>query len=400
MTLSARTAQSQLEELLHDAILYALGRRLPSVDSIAALRAMATRGAAGSSRSADDLIVVMATGAYRWSPADSRDDDGQDVILPDDVPSGEAGRWNRWESPLRFAPTAGGNSATLDQIESGPLSRVLLLDKSMALDDINVLLSGEIPAVVIVAAGDDPVDATLNSGWLWLTDYHFEVGVLTRDYRGEREAATATSEDATGGPGANALDGAIKELLAGSQLAQVIDAIREVRLGAGRNLISDSGQRRVMRTREYTIRVSETHAQAPNETAPVESATLQANLAELNRDVPFEGDYVASGLAVAAGVGLVRMVGAGTAIVGGDSVSYAGELHTFPAGSDVYRDLLPNGSLVFVAVSAGVDEPPVTATALRVAITRTDGSGITSDRFLASVVTPYGPAYDLPLEFS
>lgn len=397
--LSIRTAQTQLENLLHDTILYALGNRLQAVGSVAALRAVGTQGASGPVRSDDDLIAVVSGGmttSYRWSTASTAADNGASVIKPTDVTSGP-GRWLSWTSPVRFAPVAGGDSATLDQITSGIVQRVLVLDKSMAAEDVEVLLSGAVPAVVIEASSDEPADATLNVGHLWLTDYQFTIGILTRDYRDGREHAQAPEDDDFD-PGANSIDGAIQELLAGTQLAKVESAIRHARLGGGRNYFSAFGQRRVMRTRDLTIRATTSHAQAPNETVAAELATLQANLTELNAAQAFDPDnYVQSGITVAAGAGLVRMVAAGAAVVGGTTVTYAGELQTFAADSDTYRDLADDGSMTFVVAAAGVDAPEVTPETLRIGVTRTDGSGILYDLMLAAVSTEYGPVQQLDL---
>lgn len=400
MALDVRTAQTELENAIRDAVLYALGARLPAVASVAALRAVKTQGASGSMRANDDLIAVVVGGvvsaAYRWVSTSTAADDGDTWVKPDDVAAN--GRWHRWTSPLRIAFDVGGNSQYLHEIQSGPLSRVLVFDKGMSDDVMLSLVSGKMPAVVIEAAGDDPVDATENTGHRWFTEFHFDVYVLNEQLRDRREAAQGSAVSGETKPGANTIDGWIQALLGGTQMHAVIDGIRNVRVGHGYNSTSELGQRRVVRSRAYSFLVTEGHPNAPNDTGPAEEVDTQQNMADLGDEEGVNLDsYLVDGMDVIEGAGLTKAVRAGSAVIATATVNYAGQLYTFVANRDTYRDLMPDGTMTFVVVDTNEAAPAMTPTALRIGVTRTDGSGVVSDRITAERYAPYGNPIQTPL---
>jgi len=404
--LDLRVAQTAVENVFRDAILYALGKRLPAVADLAALRAVATRGEASSERSDEDLIKVAGVpAAYRWSSVSDEADDDDAVVKPDDVDTSENGRWLRWETPLRIALTPGADSVFLHEIESGPVVRVLLLDKSMLPEEINGLITGQVPSVVIEATDDDPEDADQDVGFRWFTEYGFNVSIVAENLRDRREAAQGSSVSGETTPGANAIDGLIQALLVGTQLSQLIDgdgeagSIRAIRAGRGFNWVSELAQRRIIRQRAYRVQATVVNPAAPNDAGPAEEVDAQAELIELHGASAFDPkNYLdAPGFEVAESAGLVKPVAAGTAVIAGQAVIYIGELHTFTADRDTYRDLLPGGSLAFIEVTVQGEEPPVTATALRVGVTRTDGSGVVEDRLLGPTKAAYGPTNEFPL---
>lgn len=400
MPLDTRVAQTTLENALRDTVLCALGQRLPSVASIAALRAVATRGAASSMRSDDDLICVGSgtVTAFRWNSISAATDDGATVIQPSDVTGN--GRWLAWTSPLRFSTSVGGDSVTLDQITSGPLRRVIVLDKSMSDDETLALVTGQMPSVVIEAIGDTPADATQATGSLWLTDYEFTVSVISRNLRDRREAAQGSglSEDVDT-VGANAIDGFIKALIGGTSLTAIVDGIRNVKVGHADNTTSDFGERFVIRSRSYTIQATEEFPNAPNEFGAAQEVDVQAHMADLG-DQPGDFDalnYITSGMLVTVDSGFMQQVSAGSAVIAGTAASYAGTIRSFAAMSDIYRDLSPAGTMTYVTVSAGSDEPAVTPGSLRIGVCRTDSSGVISDRYIAASQAPYMGRNQIPL---
>jgi hypothetical protein len=392
-----RTAQTDLENALRDAILYALAIRIPPVASAAALRASPTRGAGSSTRSDDDLIQIIpgqnlaAGDSYRWSAVSIAADDGLNVIKPDDVTGN--GRWLLWTSPLRFVPVTGGDSFYLHELGSGPLARVEILDKNFTDEEVLALLTGQVPAVIIEATDDDPQDATENVGMQWLTAYHFTISVITENLRDRRQAAQGAEADGDPDPlGANTIDGMIKSLLAGSRLHAVIGGVRAVRLGRGRNSISDLVERRVVRSREYTIQVTEDNPSAPNDTGRAQQGDYQPQMTDLHDQKLFDPlNFIAAGLNVGLGAGLVKTVVGGSAWVNGSLVNFTVALHTFGANLDTYRDLNPDGTMTFVPVELGDTPPPVTVGALRIGVTTTDGSSVRSDRYIATTKENYGP---------
>jgi hypothetical protein len=394
--LDAGTAQTQIEDALRDAVLLALGARRQFAD-VASLRAASTRGEATNSVTDDSLAAVVVggavTAAYRWSSASTAADDGAAVLKPADALA--AGRWLLWTSPLRIVTVAGGNSKFLHEVASGPLARVILLDKSFDDAVVDELLGGTVPAVVIEATGDDPSDADELVGNRWLTEFEFTVSVLTRDMRGRREAAQGDLLDALdpdGAVGANTVDGALKKLLAGVQLSYALPGVRAVRVGRGHNWVSDLGERRVVRSRVYRVQATEVNPPAPNDAGALQSAFAQADIVDNFADGWSATDYLVSGAAVLPGVGLVKTVSAGSAVIAGAAVAYAGELWTFDAYSDTYRDLDAAGVMHFTAVARDGEAPPLGAAgALRVGVTGTDGSSVLYDRVVAETRAPFGP---------
>lgn len=409
--LHVRTAQTRLEDLLHDTILYALKRRLPSVTTVAALRLVETRGSDSSLRNEDDLItVVPAVGdrvAYRWHPASTATDNGTSRIRPADVPASQPGRWHSWSSAVRFAPIVNGNSYTLDQLPyqdsaRQPLEQVLVLDKKMTEEEILAHIFVQTPTVVIVADDDDPEDAELDTGFEWNSTFRFTITVVVQNLRDRREAAQGSDVAADPFPGGNTIDGMIWELLAGAgagRLSEEEDGIQNVLPSSGANEESSLDQRLVLRKREYKIRALLTSPQAPNETGDAEEIAAQAQMTDLGDQEELDLDnLVTSGCSVPLGSGLTKPVAAGTALIDGEEVTYAGELHTFDPDTDTYRDLTPDGAMTFIAVEIDDPTPDLTEGALRVGMTRTDGSGVLADRFLCATKVNYGPAYTTELE--
>lgn len=405
MSLDVRVAQNQVEDLLRDTILYALGVRLPSVSGVAALRAFASQGASGSIRNDDDLITIVSGGAvtssFRWSKVSSASDDGVNVIKPTDVSAN--GRWLLWTSPLRIIQTVGASSMYLHEIGAGagylnPLKRVIVLDKETEIDDLFDLIQGQIPAAVILAGDDIPEAMQLGTGYRWNTTFNFTISVITQNLRDRREHAHGQDIASVVELGANALDGLIQSVLAGIQLSGVIGEIRNVKLGRGNNWFTDEGQRRIVRERDYAVQATVLNPAAPNDSSLITESDNQSEMTDLNDQTAWDdNNYVVSGCDVAIGTGLSKTVNSGSVIIAGATVTYAGELPTFAASSDTYRDLLPNGTMTFVAVETNTLAPAVTAAALRIGVTTTDGSSVISDRFIAAIRTPYVNPYQVSL---
>ncbi|MEK9726056.1 MAG: hypothetical protein VW405_21570, partial [Rhodospirillaceae bacterium] len=78
------------------------------------------------------------------------------------------------------------------------------------------------------------------------------------------------------------------------------------------------------------------------------------------------------------------------------AVSAAAQLVTFTAERDTYRDLSTAGTWTFTAVAAGAPQPALASGRMRVAVTRTDSSGVLGDMALCSFSIPYGDAFDIP----
>lgn len=422
--LDARVAQTTLENVVRDVILQALGVRW-TFTSVALLRAWPTVGQSGGFiRVDDDLAVILGNpnAAYRWNSLSVAADNGTTVIKPNDIVAN--GRWVAWSTPLRFSPAVGGPSVTLDQITSGPLVRVMVIDRDMNDDEISSLIGGNTtPAVVIEAVDDTPENLVL-AGYNWMSVYEFTITVISENLRNRREAAQGSAvpgDDPAGAAvqlGANDIDGFIIALLCSTQLNAVCDGIKDVEVGRAHNWISELGQRRVMRSRTYRVRANVSIPQAPGDTGPITDVFAQAALVQgqdptlwptppvSTTPSPPPGvpawdpaNYInGGGMLVTAGAGLVQPVSAGSALIGGAVVNYAGSGGVaFAAASDTYRDLQPSGAMVFTAVPAGTAPPAVGNGNLRIGVTRTDNSGVVWDKYLGAVLMPYGSNNDIQI---
>lgn len=81
----------------------------------------------------------------------------------------------------------------------------------------------------------------------------------------------------------------------------------------------------------------------------------------------------------------------GAAVVGGTAVQVPHTPKTFGDARLTWRDLLSNGSYVFVESLVTDPQPPVTAGALRIGVTLTEGGFVTGDRLLCSAIEALGP---------
>lgn len=393
--LDVRTAQTQIEIALRDAILYALGHRLASVASIAALRAVPTAGASSTRRHDDDLIPIVVSGLvtahYRWSSASTASDNGTTVIKPTDVAG--SGRWIQWTSQLRLAPNVGGNSYLLHELATGPLRRVIVLDKSMTEEEVNQLIVGQVPSVVIEATDDSPEPAEL--GYRYLSEYEFTISCITENLRDRRQAAQGSGLSIDVDPGANTLDGLVMALLGGTQLSLgtglSVGDVTGVIPGRGHNWMSDLGQRRVVRSRTYTIRATAIYPGGANDLGPIDEIDAQPRMTDLHGLAQFDDtNYLATpyfdllGGALDFTAGLAQTIYGGNAVVGGTPITVSNASHTFTADRDTYRDLNPNGTWTFVVTGRGMDQPAVTVGAMRVGVTTTNGTDVVSDYLLAA----------------
>ena len=387
---------------MRDAVLFALGERT-HVASVFELRAIVTRGASGASAMHDDRLAAVTvssvTTGWRWNSLSTATDDGVDVLKPDDVlPDTRPGRWLRYESTLRLAPTIGGNSKYLHELTSGPLKRVLLLDKSLDDAEMRSLMFGQVPTVMIEATDDASTDLQLDTGFRWDRTFKFTITIFAMNFRDRRQAAQGSKVTGELVLGANKIDGLIQSLLGGTQLYNVEDGIRNIQVGRAFNFESLEGQRSVVRSRAYAIQATVENPAAPNDAVAVTAISHQAEMTTLGDDIEDEWvageDCVTDGIDVALGAGLFKAVTTGTVTMDGSTVTYPGELRSFTADMLTWRDLKADATMTFVESQPGQPEPPVTAGALRIGVTTTDASGVIADRIVARRRVPYGPVVE------
>src|SRR6185503_5389587 len=104
-------------------------------------------------------------------------------------------------------------------------------------------------------------------------------------------------------------------------------------------------------------------------------------------------NYVTSdGLRIPLGDGLTKSYAGGGVYVNGALVTVLAGSKTFTANKVTYRDVLGDGSLVYLETDVGDEAPSLTYDAVRLGVTVTDGFGVRLDRILATSLVSYGPS--------
>jgi hypothetical protein len=200
-----RSAATLVERAVFDAVNLSLRVRLPPLGDLVGLRGAPTRGAgAGTAIRRDfDLVFVASEGCcFQWSGASSLPDDAQTAIKPDDA--GATGRWLR----------------TASAVQSGYLRDVRLYEGEQSEDEILTRLLGQWPAVVIrwVSATNEPRSQIPGALYRYETD--FDLWAVSSNLRGGALPAAVVGSPVVGeavvDPGANALLGDLKRILAGA----------------------------------------------------------------------------------------------------------------------------------------------------------------------------------------
>ncbi len=375
MALTARNALTTIERALRDTIRRGLGKPLPAVATIAALRAATTRGASGKLTVDDeDTRFVTAVGyRYEFNPRSTAADDGDATIAPTDSPT--AGRWEK----------------TTSTTSTGYLLNVILYDGGYTTEALDALLAGQRPAVVIHYDGEDNLTASTIPGAQYRYRPRFEVWAMSqsmrRAYEGKLEPPIAA--EASVDPGVHQVIGDLKALLAGSDLDT--EGVDFVQIGAGEMVETGEAERRFTMSLHLTVMAAYAIEDEPVPDA-ITAVVAQPQITDLGSEEAHDHDnYRVSGiLAPRVASGLTHTITAGTAYIDGALVAYAGGSHAFAASSDVFRDLNPNGTLTFVTVPHGAEEPATTAGALRIGRTTTSASGIIADALIASSLENFG----------
>jgi hypothetical protein len=203
--LTLRNAASLLERALFNTINRAYRKRLPHVADITALRAAPTRGASASgfARSDFDLIYVASVRlAYEWSTSSSAPDDGDLIVKPSDA--GATGRWLR----------------TPSTVQTGYLVGVRLYEGEQSEEEVLDRLLGQAPAVAIRWLSASHTPKSQIPGALYRYETDFDLWVVSSNYRGsalpEAVVGSPVAGEAAFDPGANAMIGDLKRLLAGT----------------------------------------------------------------------------------------------------------------------------------------------------------------------------------------
>lgn len=382
--LTFRTAATLIERALFDAVNLALRKRLPPAADVAALRAVATRGAGSLSQRLDhELVYVSSKGrCYRWAAASTAADDGDATVKPTDV-GAASGRWLK----------------TTSSLQAGYLLDVRLYEGEQSEKELLDRLLSQRPSVLVRWERSSHEPKSQVPGALYRYESDFDVWVVSSNMRGnalpEAVVGSQVAAEFDVDPGANAIVGDVKAVLAGSDLGQPGVAYCEV--GAEEPLYRSLAERRFVYS--LGVRVHATVANPDSDLVALESVRVAFELADRNATDPpvTRDDCVTTRVTVTVGGGLVASVSPGVARVGGVAVSYAGEpAHAFDALSWTYRDLAADGTMTFVATPPFAEEPAVTPGALRVGVTYTDASDVVGDAPVAATLEPFGDEYEVP----
>lgn len=227
-----RTARIAIEDALRDQILFALGRRLPPAETIAALTA-----GPSSALADDDLRFVGEAGfAYRWRRAETAAPDGVLVVAPSDLALGKAGRWLR----------------TTSTVATGYLERCELYNEDIDEETMQERLFSKKPAVLITfdSARHKPVSNRAGALYWYIASY--SLLVISTNMRGGETAFHGSPRAAeTALPGTAAMLGDLKALLAGSNLG--IEDVERVEIGDERPVIVALAKRTVVEQLAITV---------------------------------------------------------------------------------------------------------------------------------------------------
>jgi hypothetical protein len=385
VSLDIRSMITTAEETLLSVLELGLKRRLPPVADVAALRGAFTQKLLGHRA----LVYVTAEQrVYRYDKYSIQADDGLGVVAP--TPTPPAGRWIRVSVPWTYGPNL---NAPLQSRTAGYAKTVLLYRGDEVSEEMLVKADGHTPLILIEWLGDAPKPQSLLPGALYRDELLFSL--LLASYCG-RNSNTNTwgsplAAESTEDPGINRLIGDVRYLLAGIQLG--IPGIVHVELGDCRKVEEDLEDRLFIYSQGIVVRVG-----VNIRDEDLDPLRIQGTLKLTDHEPPrFDPkNYVSQGYLFAEGIGpgFTRSYEPGIAFIDGTVVASTPAPRTFAADRDTYRDLLPDGSFLYSEVPSGV-VPPSSPGALRIAVTRTDGSGVVSDRFLCS--TSYSISAPYPI---
>lgn len=391
--MSVETLIGDCEAALVRLISLGLSWRYPAKANLTALAAMdvvvLTDGA---------LCYVTSEGAvYEWLAYSTTAPSSPNVIAANSPPTGKSnGRWHKVVTDWTYG--AGGTN--LGAKATGYLKAVEAYSTDDGPDMAIERVFGKTPSVLVQFTGDTPKSDSGLRGSFYKTELAFQLLIITANLRGRATATqgppTQLTDEASTDPGAYQIIGGLRRLLCGVSGVFGVTGVERVEIGPSSLAFEDYERRLFVWTMGVTIRAS---FQIEDEDLEDAAIRLQPALTENWPALTWDKDNYISrggGLDEGAGAGLSRTIDETIAKVGSTAVSAAAQLVTFTAERDTYRDLSPAGVWAFTAVVVGASQPPLVSGRLRVAVTRTDASGIVGDMALCSFSIPYGEPFDVP----
>lgn len=381
--LTLRNARTTIENAIVDSLNLAYGVRLPAAADITALRALASTGLTDRA-----LRFVTSAGAtYQWARFSTATDDGVNAVQPADVATGKPGRWAK----------------TTSTVATGYLKNCELYnDDSNDLDTFEQRLFGAMPAMLLSFDNAEHEPKSTEAGALYWAKYHFTlfaVSVNARANQTTRQGSLIASEAAID-PGTAAMIGDAKATLAGFDLG--LNDVGYVQIENEQPVVRDLARARFVESLDLTVYATLTNPDTANVTTLADPYEFNMQMQLVDTDAStidasygtFDpSNYVTSdGLRIPLGDGLTKSYAGGGVYIAGVLVTVLAGSKTFTASKVTYRDVLGNGSIVYIETNVGDEPPALTYGAVRLGVTVTDDSGVRLDRILATSLISYGPS--------
>ena len=391
--MSLETLIGDAEAALVRLIQLGLGWRYPTRADLTALAAMDVLVLNDGA-----LVYVTSEGAvYEWLAFSVSAVSSPTVIAPTLPPAGKTnGRWHKVITDWTYG--AGGTN--LGAKTSGYLKAVEAYSVDEGPDAAIEQVFGKTPSVLVQFTGDAPVADSGLRGTFYKNTLNFQLLIVTANLRGRVTATQGPpvqlTDEAATDPGAYRIIGALRRLLCGVAGTFGVAGVERIEIGPTSLAFEDYDQRLYVWTMNVMMRAS---FQIEDEDLEDAALRIQPALTENWPATTWDkNNYISRGGGLDEGdrSGLSRTVDETIAKIAGAAVSAAETPVTFSASSDTYRDLSPAGTWTFTAVAAGAPQPALVPGRLRVAVTRTDASGVLGDMALCSFSIPYGDAFDIP----
>lgn len=385
--LDVRTASIVVQDAVVRALELAYLRRYQEVADLAALAAVTTEPLPNRA-----LIWVLSEGVvYQLSKAST-----DTPLSPDIIEANGNGRWLRQSSSM----TLGSNHfAPIHRVRSGIVNAVEAFQGDMG--EFLQRIFAQRPAFGVELIEDTLAMRALRHGSIYDTQWRLIVHSTAFNLRHGTDAlyGSDVAEDAgiSSERGIYRLMGDARYLLAGTDLGLGI-CIKFASIdGSGRLVEKDLGQRYFRA--EIDLTVHGTVHILDEDLFPQWAASIERYETGTPDGRAFDpANFVAQGLRIQPQSGLSAAPVPGVAYFDGQPVSVSPGLHVFSANSDTYRDLLPNGTLIYLEADVGQPAPSQTPNSLRVGVTRTDATSIIADTLLCSYRLTSSPVTGDPFE--
>lgn len=384
-TLTVKNEIAVVVRAVEQALRYAFLVRLGPVADLTALRTAFSAPWPGA------LVYVTSEGRlYEWTAYSTLTDDNLTVIAPTANP----GRWIRVETTLTYGPN---DNAPLTGKADGFIRTVEVWDSAEDAARKQEQIYSRTPALLVEWAGDNPEVMSQYSGALYRNEHAIDIGIVSQCLRRAPAAVfgSPVAAEKALDPGVFDIIGLLRWFLAGIKLD--VAGVDFTEVGPAQVDTEQLAERVFIGGLRITVRVS---FDIPDEDLVPISGNAQPKLTEFPEDESAldPSNWVSAGIEVAGGPGpgLNRDITAGLAFIQGATATYAGESFTFPASSDTYRDLKPDGSMNYTSVAVGAAAPAIPAGALRIAYTRTTASAVFEDYWIAGRSVNFGSSFPYP----